>query len=145
MKSKLGYLLLGPLPNSIDATTSTLHIAALQTNEYDLQRFWAKAPDTLPSCTSDTESIQSFIDSNISRNDDRSYTARFPWKEIYSPLPTNQSICEKRTCSLVSSVCVRVCVCVCACVYVRVCACVCVNMLPSQKVSANFQTVTSLQ
>ena len=102
MKSKLGYVLSGPLPQSVDTTTSALHIAALQTNEYDLQRFWAiEASGTSPSCNTDNEPIQSYIDSCISRNDG-SYTARFPWKENHPPLPSNRSICEKRTCFLVN-------------------------------------------
>ncbi|XP_065895654.1 uncharacterized protein [Dysidea avara] len=80
MKSKLGY-----------------------TNEYDLQRFWTiEASGTSPSCNTDNEPIQSYIDSCISRNDDGSYTARFPWKETHPPSPNNRSICEKRTCSLVN-------------------------------------------
>ena len=93
MKSKLGYVLSGPLPQSVDTTTSALHIAALQTNEYDLQRFWAiEASGTSPSCNTDNEPIQSYIDSCILRNDDGSYTARFPWKENHPTLPSNRSM-----------------------------------------------------
>lgn len=104
MKSKLGYLLSGPLPNTVDTSTSALHVAAIQTNAYDLQRFWAiEASGTSLSCTTTArESIQSYIDSSISRNGDGSCTARFPWKENHPPLSTNKLVCEGRTCSLVN-------------------------------------------
>ena len=106
MKSKLGYVLSGPLPYSTETTTSALHIAALQTNEYDLHRFWViETSGTSPSCTTDNKFIQSYIDSCISRNNDGSYTARFLWKEYHLPLPSNRSICEKRTRSLINKWC----------------------------------------
>lgn len=52
--------------------------------------------------TTAKESIQSYIDSSISRNGDGSYTARFLWKENHPPLPTNKLVCEGRTHSLVN-------------------------------------------
>ena len=69
MKSNLGYLLSGPLLNTVDTSTSALHVTAIQTKEYDLQRFWTiEASGTSPSCTTTArESIQSYIDSSISR------------------------------------------------------------------------------
>ena len=103
MKSKLGYLLSGPLPCTTDTSTSTLHVATLQTNEYDLQRFWAiEGSGASSSCNAARESIQSYIDSSISRNNDGSYTARFPWKENHPSLPTNKLVCEVRTRALVN-------------------------------------------
>ena len=82
--------------------TWPLHIAALQTNEYDLQRFWNLGYWGIWYITFLYHWQQSYIDSCILRNNDGSYTARFPWKKNHPSLPTNRSICEKRTCSLVN-------------------------------------------
>jgi len=65
MKSKLGYLLSGPLPHSADSSTSALHIAAQHGVDYDLQEFWAiEAVGTSASTsTADKEFTQSYINS----------------------------------------------------------------------------------
>ncbi|XP_032230025.2 uncharacterized protein LOC116613569 [Nematostella vectensis] len=34
---------------------------------------------------------------SITRDEDGTYIAGFPWKEEHAPLPTNFSICERRT------------------------------------------------
>jgi len=105
VKSKLGYLLSGPLPNTVNTSASALHVAALQTDEYDLQRFWAiEASGTSSTCITTRESIQSYINSSVSRNGDGSFTARFPWKDNHAPLPTNKLVCEGRTRSLVNKI-----------------------------------------
>jgi len=95
MKSKLGYLLSGPLPHSADFSTSALHIAAQHGVDYGLQEFWAiEAVGTSASTsTADKEFTQSYINSCVMRNDDGSYTAGFPWKANHLTLPTNQAVC----------------------------------------------------
>ena len=105
VKSKLGYLLSGPMPTTLDSSTAILHTTVLETIEYDLQKFWTiESTGTSPSTTSSNNHnlIQSYIDSHITRLPDGTYTAKFPWKPNHPPLPTNFTLCERRTRSLIN-------------------------------------------
>ena len=105
VKSKIGYLLSGPMPMMSDSSSAIFHTSVSDTADYDLRRFWM-IESTGTSTTSDnpnTNSIlQSYIKSHISRLPDGSYTAKFPWKPDHPPLPTNYALCERRTRSLVN-------------------------------------------
>ena len=46
--------------------------------------------------------VQSYIDSHITRLPDGIYTAKFPWKPNHPPLSTNFALCERRTRSLLN-------------------------------------------
>ena len=105
MKSKIGYLLSGPMPFTSDPSTTILHTKVLETTEYDLQKFWRiESTGTSPiTVNSNSNSpIQSYIDSHITRLPDGTYTAKFPWKPNHPPLPTNFALCERRTRSLIN-------------------------------------------
>ena len=53
VKSKLGYLLSGPMPTTSDSSTAILHTTILETTEYYLQKFWIiESTGTSPSTTS---------------------------------------------------------------------------------------------
>ena len=107
MKSKVGYLLSGPLSQSKTPTANVLNITIytqhIEIEDGDLQKFWAIESTGMSSLTvneSDKEFFQSYIKSSIRRQPDGSYMARFPWKVSHPPLPTNRKTCEKRTRSL---------------------------------------------
>ena len=105
VKSKIGYLLSGPMPIMSDSSSAIFHTSVLDTADYDLQRFWM-IESTGTSTTSDKSNsnyiLHSYVKSHISRLPDGSYTARFPWKPDHPPLPTNYALCERRTRSLVN-------------------------------------------
>ena len=109
MKSKIGYLLSGPLSHSENLITNdyVLNITTQQPEENcDLQQFWAIESTGTSSPTldnNDREYVQSYINSSITHQSDGSYIARFPWKEFHPPLPTNRTTCERRTCSLLTN------------------------------------------
>jgi hypothetical protein len=57
---------------------------------------------TGPTTNNDESSLsREYQQSAISREDDGSYTAKFPWKDKHPALPSNFSICQKRTRSTV--------------------------------------------
>ena len=102
--SKLGYLLSGPLPkHSHSPTISLFHVSAQTPKETsDLERFWSieSTGTQLTTENSDEQFLQSYINSNITCQQDGSYSLRFPWKENHPPLPTNYNVCNRRTRSL---------------------------------------------
>ena len=100
MKSKLGYLLSGPLtpPHQCleNSKTSVFHISA-HSEQTDV--FWniesvATSPDPIDPHKTVMAEYQKTC---VSREADGSYTARFPWKLNHPTLPTNLTLCEKRT------------------------------------------------
>lgn len=98
VRSKLGYLLSGPLTPSVDLSTNILHVTVQPEENSDPQRFWEiEATGTSPSTDvcNDKDFLQCYIDSSITRQPDDTYVARFPWKEDHPPLPTNRELCEK--------------------------------------------------
>ncbi|XP_065911201.1 uncharacterized protein [Dysidea avara] len=71
--------------------------------ECDLQRFW-QVEDTAITPTepdkSDAQFLTSYSASHISRLNDGTYCAGFPWREEHLPLPDNLEVCQRRTRSL---------------------------------------------
>ena len=106
MSSKLGYLLSGPalLPQNPSTVVSILHVAAgHDREECNLLKFWqvedaAITPDEVGN--PDQRFLKLYSESQISRQDDGTYCAGFPWKEEHPPLPDNFNVCQKRTRSL---------------------------------------------
>ena len=107
VKSKIGYLLSGPMPhcNTSDTSSTSLHTNVVDTTNYDLQRFWmieSTGTSSVSESPDSTPLIQSYIDSHISRLPDGTYIAKFPWKPDHPALPTNFTLCEQRTRSLIN-------------------------------------------
>ena len=102
MKSKVGYLLSGPLSQSKTPTANVLNITTqhIEIEDGDLQKFWAIESTGMSSLTVNESEKELYIKSSIRRQPDGSYMARFPWKVSPPPLPTNHKTCEKRTHSL---------------------------------------------
>ena len=100
MGSKLGYLLSGPLGTATpkNTTASILHVATQPTPDSDLQRFWSvESLGILPKHDSASTFLKLYITNNVKRLPGGSYSARFPWKDSHPPLPTNFSMCARRT------------------------------------------------
>ena len=101
--SKLGYLLSGPLPTS-SGTSSTTVVNLLQTmsstkgDELDLQKFWSlEAMGISPQSEKNDHGVfLSYISDSITRNQDGSYNAKFPWKD-------NSQCCPQTTPSVSSA------------------------------------------
>ena len=101
MQSKLGFLLSGPIGSrgKKGSVTKILHIAAHKEEEFDLKQFWSIEslgilPDDNPS---DKSFLANYQATSITRDIDGAYIAGFPWKEEHPPLPSNLTICERRT------------------------------------------------
>ena len=104
MSSKLGYLLSGPvLPTQNPSTVvNFLHNeAGHEEEEVNLQRFW-QVEDTAitPEGNSSKQFLKLYCISHISRQEDGTYTAGFPWKDSHPTLPDKFIICQKCTRSL---------------------------------------------
>ena len=101
IKSRLGYLLSGPLTprreQSKHYAASVLHVSTQPV--VDTQLFWTmESTATLPTTINpDKEFIKEYQRTYITREADGSYTAQFPWKPNHPPLPTNLTLCEIRT------------------------------------------------
>ncbi|XP_048582690.1 uncharacterized protein LOC116603367 [Nematostella vectensis] len=101
MQSKLGYLLSGPVrARGVQGNvTNIFHISAHQEDKFDLQQFWSLesmgiSPNADPP---EKNFLTNYQATSITRDEDGTYIAGFPWKEEHAPLPTNFSICERRT------------------------------------------------
>ena len=107
MQSKLGYLLSGPikLPAGDRTPTNILNVMiSYYEEDQRLEKFWSleSLGITGPTTNNDESSLsREYQQSAISREDDGSYTAKFPWKDNHPALPSNFSICQKRTRSTV--------------------------------------------
>ena len=92
MRSKLGYLLSGPMSVVTPQSNSTaFHVSAQQpTSEPDLQQFWSmESLGISPTKESPNTFIEQYKANSIEQLPDGSYSARFPWKENHPPLPSN--------------------------------------------------------
>ena len=103
MQSKLGYLLSGPIKSPRSDTTPT-NILNVMISHYDedkqLEKFWSleSLGITSPTSNNDESNLpREYQQSAISREDDGSYTAKFPWKDDHPSLPSNFSVCQQRT------------------------------------------------
>ena len=109
VKSKIGYLLSGPIKGSkiINAKTSMMNvIVSHKMEEFDLERFWRL--ETIGTENTDSESAvkQDFVETygkTSIRNDDNKYYVKLPWKEEHQPLPTNRKVAYRRTLNVVNS------------------------------------------
>ena len=104
VKSKIGYLLSGPMPHMSDSPAAVLHTNILHVDSTEL-KFWTLESTGISPKTDNSNAdsvIQSYINLNVSRLPDGSYTTKFPWKPNHPPLPTNYTLCERRTRSLVN-------------------------------------------
>ena len=105
-KSKIGYLLSGPLSkgnHSESLNSSILSVATEhQQEEFDLERFWRiESVGVLPNSSEDTpDFLKYYQDTSIMLEDGR-YSARLPWRPEHPPLPSNAKITKQRTRSMV--------------------------------------------
>ena len=105
-KSKIGYLLSGPLSNSNhleNLNTSILNVVTEHHQEqFDLERFWRiESVGVQPSSSEETvDFLKYYQDSSIMLEDGR-YSAKLPWRPEHPPLPSNAEITEQRTRSMV--------------------------------------------
>ncbi|XP_052227388.1 uncharacterized protein LOC127842105 [Dreissena polymorpha] len=104
VKSKLGYLLSGPVhTGTTSKTTGKSHmmnvIATRPPNASILERFWKLESMGVTSDGQDQKEldyIQEYQDKCIAFRDGR-YEVKLPWKQDHAPLPTNFEIALKRT------------------------------------------------
>ena len=107
-QSKLGYLLSGPLHQvSLHPIISAFHVAIMQLTIEDpnLQQFWSlEEAGTSQHTTQERDGafLHNYQTTSISQAEDGTYTARFPWKSDHPHLPTNFTVCERRTRSLLA-------------------------------------------
>ena len=95
--SKLGYLLSRPLQTSSSLPSNTV-VNLLQTmsstkeDKLDLEKFWSlEAMGISPHSEKNDHEVflEYYINTSITRNQDGSYNAKFPWKDDALTLPTN--------------------------------------------------------
>ena len=105
VKSKLGYLLSGPVRSTSSSTSSTNILNVMishKVDEFDVERFWTVESLGIESHTLDDKAENPSLEyrsTSITR-EDGGYVAAFPWKKEHPPLPSNFKVCERRTRSL---------------------------------------------
>ncbi|XP_065895716.1 uncharacterized protein [Dysidea avara] len=104
VESRLGYLLSGPLPLSQSINISCVQISGLSciTEETDYSTFWKveSMGTTTATQNSDAEFLQTYLTTKVTVQSDGSYSLKFPWKSNHPPLPSNYTICVRRTRSM---------------------------------------------
>ena len=106
VESKLGYLLSGPLSSHGEADdVEVFHVRVMGIEDTSTTQFWdvestGTLPTTISAMTRDYQFLAAYLKSSVHQNQDGSYTLGFPWKTDHPPLPSNRSICERRTRSL---------------------------------------------
>ena len=104
-ESKLGYLLSGPLPCSLSQSATSILLqmtSSVPPEEPNLENFWSiesVGTDTTKQAVNSTF-LHAYQQSSITQTPEGMYVARFPWKEDKPFLPSNFSICQKRTATL---------------------------------------------
>ncbi|XP_065896035.1 uncharacterized protein [Dysidea avara] len=109
-QSKLGYLLSGPLPDTLSGSTSStlLHISTTLNHEdtklQNLDNFWSVEAVGTDAQTSspDLTFLRYYQQSSITQTPEGIYMAKFPWKVNKPDLPSNLATCKGRTVTLVS-------------------------------------------
>ncbi|XP_045171011.2 uncharacterized protein LOC123533438 [Mercenaria mercenaria] len=100
VKSKIGYLLSGPVP--AESAHSTNHVCNVNTLHFSpdmLERFWSLESMGITQTTEDNDKsdyFKNYQQSCIEFKDSR-YSAKLPWKLEHPPLPTNYEVTKKRT------------------------------------------------
>lgn len=106
VKSRLGYLLSGPLPVPQSVETTSLHISALScithSEEVPPNTLWQiESMGTTPVAQDpDANFMQEYMATKITSQPDGAYSLKFPWKNAHPPLPTNYAVCARRTRSM---------------------------------------------
>ena len=109
-RSKLGYLLSGPLPTTLSETnssallqiTSTMTIKELKLP--NIEQFWSiEAVGTETDTPSQNLTfLQCYQQSSISQTSEGIYVARFPWKENKPRIQSNFTTCKRGISALVN-------------------------------------------
>lgn len=79
-------------------------MSSTKEDELDLDKFWSlEAMGISPQSEKNDHEVflENYINTSITRNQDGSFNAKFPWKEDSPILPTNYIKCERRTRSMV--------------------------------------------
>ena len=104
VQSHLGYLLSGPLPLSHPVETTNLHIAILSCTSVTegMDVFWeSESVGTVPTGeTLDDVFLRQYMHTHITEQPDGTYSLCFPWKDSHPLLPSNYTVCSRRTRSL---------------------------------------------
>ena len=103
MKSKLGFLLSGPVYplQPKDQSINVLHTSVATLGDNNVTNFWdLESTGTLPPADPPSDILTSYLKSSVTCQQDGSYKVKFPWKNYHPPLPPNRAICEKRARSL---------------------------------------------
>ena len=106
MKSKLGYLLSGPVhvqPDDSRATEHILNVLATPLPADMLERFWSLESMGISKTSDDMDKTDYFKNYQKSpiEHKNGSYTAKLPWKRDHPELPSNYDVSEKRTVNLI--------------------------------------------
>ena len=100
VESRLGYLLSGPLPSpQVYITCSQVLTLSCITELVDCDNFW-QIESTAVKQNSDREFLQQYLQNNVTVQPNGTYSLKFPWKTNHPPLPTNYTICARRTRSM---------------------------------------------
>ncbi|XP_065902524.1 uncharacterized protein [Dysidea avara] len=103
MQSKLGYLLSGPLtPATAPLLETSVLYVSIPIEEDNLSHHWEAELTTtdIGTDTSDQDIFDCYLQSHIKREDDGAYCVKFPWKQDHPALPSNYTVCTKKTRSL---------------------------------------------
>ena len=94
VKSKLGYLLSGPLYNCVTSmTSSVLHLSTSGSNTVSSESMWnenAEFECNEHSPSSSSKFLQEYLHNSVTQQPNGTYVVKFPWKPNHPPLPTNK-------------------------------------------------------
>ncbi|VDI74045.1 Hypothetical predicted protein [Mytilus galloprovincialis] len=107
VKSRLGYLLSGPMHTFTGEQSSTGMFNVLiqhQQEERSLEKFWDLESIGVKADELETTTMKDFNDEYetkcITYQDNR-YTAKLPWRNDFNELPTNYNVTLRRTCNMI--------------------------------------------
>ena len=91
-----------PLPQPVE--TASLHVSILSCTTTDItqSRFWnvESTGTTRPMEISDTDFLNKYMTTKITIQPDGTYCLKFLWKDSHPPLPSNYTVCYRRTRSM---------------------------------------------
>ena len=101
VKSRLGYLLSGPLLKPSTAV-NLIHVNFAAVDFQNLDTFWEVESSGISPHTIEGNDhfLKTYMQSSITCQPDGALSLKFPWKESHPVLPSNFSVCAKRTRSL---------------------------------------------
>ncbi|XP_052221173.1 uncharacterized protein LOC127837788 [Dreissena polymorpha] len=102
VKSKIGYILSGPMPSTSHASADKhiLNVLASRAPEHNiLERFCSLENMGISPCEPDRKSVEYLqqYQATAIEYDNGRYHAKLPWKQDHPALPTNHNIALKRT------------------------------------------------